>query len=86
MNDTLLQNGIDLMLYGMGSVLVFLALLALATVFMSSMVTRWFSEPEGLPDSAPKAARSPAKISAKIDENTMAAIKAAIEKHRARRR
>lgn len=86
MKDTLLQNGIDLMLYGMGSVLVFLALLAASTVFMSRMVTRWFPEPEGLPDSGPKAARSPTKTSAKVDENTMAAIKAAIEKHRARRR
>lgn len=86
MNDTLLQNGIDLMLYGMGSVLVFLALLALATVLMSSAVNRWFSEPEALPEAGPKAARPNAKASPKVDDNTMAAIKAAIEKHRARRR
>lgn len=86
MDDRLIQNGVDLMLFGMGSVLVFLALLALASVVMSSIVRRWFPEAEGLetlPDRAPGAGTSK---TAKVDDNVMAAIKAAIEQHRAKRR
>lgn len=86
MNDRLIQDGVDLMLFGMGSVLVFLTLLALAAVVMSSIVRRWFPEPEGLASAPTRAPGAASTKSAKVDDNVMAAIKAAIEQHRAKRR
>lgn len=87
MNETLIQNGMDLMLFGMGSVLMFLTLLALMTVLMSSIVRRWFPEPEGLVDVKPQSS-SPGKSSKgkKVDGRVMAAIEGAIEQHRSKRR
>jgi len=86
MNETLIQNGTDLMLFGMGTVLMFLTLLALVTVLMSSIVRRWFPEPEGLVDKKPPSNASGKKSGAKVDDRVMAAIKGAIEQHRAKRR
>lgn len=86
MNETLIQNGTDLMLFGMGSVLVFLTLLALVTVLMSSIVRRWFPEPEGLVDSKPQTPKPAQPPTAKVDDRVMAAIQGAIEQHRAKRR
>ena len=40
MSDTLMQQGVDLMLYGMGSVVVFLTLLVIAMVLMSGSISR----------------------------------------------
>ncbi len=87
MSDTLMQQGVDLMLYGMGSVVVFLTLLVIAMVLMSGGINRWFPEPE-VPleprNRKPSSANRPA--AGKVDDKTLAAIKAAIEQHRARRR
>jgi len=74
------------MLFGMGSVLMFLTLLALVTVLMSSIVRRWFPEPEGLVDTKPQPSKSGKPSGAKVDDRVMAAIKGAIEQHRAKRR
>ncbi len=88
MSDTLIQQGTDLMLFGMGSVLVFLTLLVIATVLMSGALNRWFPEAEppverkGRPSSAPAAGSS----TGQVDKKKLAIIKAAIEQHRARRR
>ncbi|MGD8174665.1 OadG family protein [Marinimicrobium sp. ARAG 43.8] len=83
MNETLLQQGLDLLLYGMGSVVVFLTLLVIATTLMSGGLSRWFPEREAPADSErrPKARRS----SSDVDGKTLAIIRAAIEQHRARR-
>ncbi len=87
MNDTLMQQGTDLMLYGMGSVLVFLTLLVIATTLLTGLIRRWFPEPEPIPSGRPAkrsgAARKPA--SAEVDDTVLKVIKAAVEKHRARR-
>lgn len=86
MSDTLMQQGIDLMLYGMGSVVVFLTLLVIAMVLMSGSINRWFPEPEAsLEPSRRKPSGSARPAGSKVDEKTLAAIKAAIEQHRARR-
>ena len=44
MQTTLIDQGLDLMLFGMGSVFSFLLLLVLATRVMSLLVNRWLPE------------------------------------------
>ncbi len=70
----LLEQGLELMLYGMGTVVVFLSLLVLATTLMSRVVARL--------SPAPVAAETAA--GATPDELTVAVISAAIHAHRAR--
>lgn len=48
MSDLLLQ-GTELMLFGMGSVFIFLTLLVFSTVLMSRLVIRFVPEPEPEP-------------------------------------
>ncbi len=77
MQNQLLQQGIELMLYGMGTVLTFLVLLIFATTIMSSLLQR-FGKPE--PAVKPAAAtKMPGN-----DDHLIAAISAAIHKYRAR--
>jgi len=73
-----MQQGIDLMLFGMGTVFVFLTLLVLVTHLMSRLIGRWLPEIE--PE---KTARRAAD---EIDPHIVAVIQAAIDKHRARHR
>ena len=78
MNDSLLQQGLDLLLYGMGSVFVFLTLLVAATTLMSALLARLFpAEPESVPASAP--------VSPAADERLLAIIQQAINQHRRRK-
>ena len=42
--NPLLQQGIELMLYGMGTVLTFLVLLIFATILMTSFLSKYFKE------------------------------------------
>jgi len=82
MQETLMQQGINLMLYGMGTVFVFLTLLVIATTFMSSMVTRFVKEEEAAPTpSAPAAPTAGA-----VNPTHLAAIKEAIKQHRERQK
>ncbi|MBR9912454.1 MAG: hypothetical protein GYB33_19105 [Gammaproteobacteria bacterium] len=79
MQEEILQQGVDLMLFGMGTVFVFLTVLVIATTIMSGVVSRLF------PDAVkplPAAAAPPPK--AGVDPKLQAIIKAAIEKHRSR--
>ena len=77
MQDSLMQQGVELMLYGMGTVFVFLALLILATVLMSAVVARFF-KPE------PSPVLPSAKTAVANDEQLVAVISAAIHKYRSR--
>ncbi|WP_027329652.1 OadG family protein [Marinimicrobium agarilyticum] len=86
MSDTLIQQGTDLMLFGMGSVLVFLTLLVIATVFMSGALNRWFPEAEPPVERKGRSSSASASSAAQVDKKKLAIIKAAIEQHRARRR
>lgn len=61
-------QGIELMLVGMGVVFVFLTALVGATTLMSRLVLRYLPSPPA----------------ADVDEATVAAISAAIERHRRR--
>ena len=80
MQGDIVSQGVELMLYGMGTVIVFLAALVVATTFMSRVITRHF--PEALPEVKAPAPRSSAAAS---DPQVVAAITAAIHQHRARR-
>lgn len=75
--DLLLQ-GVELMLFGMGFVFVFLIVLIGCIRLMSALVGRF--EP------APAAAGvSSAGGTSAVDEDTLAAIRIAVQRHRARR-
>lgn len=79
MQASIIDQGLELMLYGMGTVVVFLALLVVATTAMSSFVQRYFPEPE--PEvPAPRKPAAPAG-----DAQLVAVISAAIHQHRNRR-
>lgn len=80
MQPGIVEQGLELMLYGMGTVLVFLSLLVVATAAMSRLVERLFPEPDVAP------ARSPLPPPpAAEDPNLPAVIAAAIHRYRARR-
>ena len=46
MQDTLIDQGLNLMLFGMGTVFVFLTILVFATTVMSKLVNRFSPEAE----------------------------------------
>lgn len=74
---TLIEQGLDLMLYGMGTVFVFLTLLVIVTITMSAVIQRW------LPDDENEVALSP-NTELGVDERLVAVITAALVKHRCR--
>ncbi|MFV8783206.1 OadG family protein [Microbulbifer sp. SA54] len=79
--ETLLQQGLDITLYGMGIVFTFLLVLVICTTIMSRFITRVFPEAEPV-------AASPANQSATgaaSDLRLRKIIEAAIEQHRNRR-
>ncbi len=79
MQTTLIDQGLNLMLFGMGSVFSFLLLLVLATQVMSLLVNRWL--PEELV-SGNVAQASAGALSMTIDPKTVKAIQTAIDRHR----
>ena len=74
----LIEQGLDLMLYGMGTVFVFLTLLVFVTALMSAVIQRW------IPDRETETSASP-KASSDVDARIVAIIQAALTKHRCRR-
>lgn len=78
MQSDIVAQGLELMLYGMGSVVVFLALLVVCTTIMSTTVNRLFPEP--LP--VRRASRKTAPV--EQDEELVAVISAAVHQHRTR--
>ncbi|WP_116364594.1 OadG family protein [Parahaliea mediterranea] len=84
MQAGIIDQGLELMLYGMGTVVVFLALLVVATTFMSRLVERFFAEPEvEAPPARPVANAASAVPSG--DAQLLAVISAAIHQHRKQR-
>jgi len=78
MEVDLFQQGVDLMLFGMGTVFAFLILLVGASYLMSWVITRFFPEPVQL-----EAAVQIAPVAA-VEPRIQAVIQAAIDKHRSR--
>lgn len=83
MQQTLMQQGVELMLYGMGTVFVFLALLVLATTALSKL-TPYFIKAEAVIPAAIPAAAVPAR--AGNDPQLVAVITAAVHRYRSRQK
>lgn len=70
-----MADGLNLMLYGMGTVFVFLALLVVCTNVMSALVLRFYPE-------APVEVAPPVKSQKAQDSRMIAVIEAAVAEHR----
>ena len=82
MDNSLIDQGFDLMLFGMGTVFVFLTLLIFATTAMSKAILRWF--PEKIVE-APAPRKRPAAVTGSgVAPATLKILQAAIDKHRKR--
>lgn len=77
MDSTLISQGLDLMLYGMGTVFTFLTLLVGVTTLMSTVVNKLVIE-------QPEQAVSPATASLQsaVEPRIAKVIQAAIDQHR----
>ena len=80
MEETLITQGIDLMLVGMGTVFVFLTALVGITSLMSYIVNNWFPEDSDLEMDV--AVSIP--LQAKVDPKIVQAIQGALDQHRGR--
>lgn len=79
MKGDIVAQGIELMLYGMGTVVIFLTLLVITTTLMSRGVSRFFPEPQA-------GAQVAAQKAAGDDSQLVAVISAAIHQHRSNKR
>jgi oxaloacetate decarboxylase gamma subunit len=77
MDSTLIAQGLDLMLYGMGTVFTFLTLLVGITTLMSMIVNKLVVEVEEAP-AAPVQTSAAATVESRIAK----VIQAAIDQHR----
>ncbi|MGB1402454.1 MAG: OadG family protein [Porticoccaceae bacterium] len=78
MDSILIAQGLDLLLYGMGTVFTFLTLLVLITSTMSALVNRIATE-EAV------AAPAPSVASNAVEPRLATVIQAAIDQHRGRK-
>ena len=80
MEETLITQGVDLMLFGMGTVFVFLTALVGITSLMSYIVNNWFAEDSDLEiDGAVSLG-----LQTKVDLKIVQAIQRALDQHRGR--
>lgn len=82
MQDQLMSQGIELLVFGMGTVFVFLTVLVLITMLMSFIVQRFF------PEAAAVAKVRTARVAPNKQNNDelVAVISAAVHKHRSRQK
>ena len=76
MEATLIAQGTDLMLYGMGTVFTFLTLLVGITSLMSSVVNRL------APEETEVVSGSTAAVQGSVEPRIVKAIQAALDQHR----
>lgn len=84
MQGDIVQQGVELLIYGMGTVVLFLSLLVVATTGMSRLLTRYFPEAEIEVASGPRGVGGGDNTD--VDPAVLAAITAAIHRHRQTRR
>ena len=79
MDSEIVYQGLELMLFGMGTVVLFLALLVVVTSGMSAFITRFLPEPvpaeRGISTGGKEA-------TAKVDSQIVAAIGVAVHRYR----
>lgn len=80
MTDPLLQQGLDLMIYGMGTVFLFLTLLVTVTTVASAIIGRFF--PEGIESDA---ASTGVLTNSAVDKKLLAILQRAIDQHRGKK-
>ncbi len=80
MDNSLIQQGLNLMLFGMGTVFIFLTILIFATGGMSKVILRWFPEKIIEPPAPRKKANT--ANGASIGPATLKILQAAIDHHR----
>ncbi len=81
MQGDILNESIQLLIYGMGTVFIFLFILVLATTAMSQLIARYAPEP------APVApAKRQAKTVQSVDPDVLQAIGLAVQEYRRERR
>ena len=80
MEETLITQGVDLMLFGMGTVFVFLTALVGITSLMSYIVNNWFQEDSDLEMDGGISLG----LSTKVDPKIVQAIQGALDQHRGR--
>lgn len=81
MDAAIIEQGIDLMLYGMGTVFIFLTVLVFSTSLMSILIERFF--PEAVPVVSEKTTPV-AQVSQPVEPRTLQVIQEAIYQHRAK--
>jgi len=82
MEVDLFQQGVDLMLFGMGTVFVFLTLLVVGVRIMSWVVEKFFPEPE--PETEFSQAPLSGTMATPVDSRVLTVIQQAIQQHRAK--
>lgn len=83
----MIAQGWELLLYGMGTVVVFLALLVVTTTLMSSVISRYFPEPEPVSISRSRPGQVLSADSALVDDpQLVAVIGTAIHQYRSDRK
>lgn len=82
---SVIEQGLNLMIYGMGTVFVFLTVLVFATMILSSFITRFMPEAEPeLPKIKIQSAMSSSEPPAQRHAKAIAIIESAIQQHRAK--
>ena len=87
MQGSLMDQGLELMLFGMGTVLAFLTVLVLSISLMSWVLARYFPVVETPSIVGPSTKASPPGVlgSAAEDATLVAVISAAIHRHRSKK-
>lgn len=78
---SLVSQGLELMIFGMGVVFAFLTALVFITNFMSTVVNRFAPEPEPVPT-----APTLAPAAQGVDPKLLKVLAAAVKEHRARQK
>ncbi len=84
MESSIIERGLDLMMFGMGTVFVFLTVLIFATTAMSAVISKWFPEKVVEAAAPRKRASSSPSMGMAIAPATLNILQAAIDKHRNR--
>ncbi|MFN2329598.1 MAG: OadG family protein [Chromatocurvus sp.] len=79
MSPTLFEQGVEIMLFGMGTVIAFLTLLVITMVLMSRLLEKLY--PAATRTTLPASVPAPAAGQLKADE-LLAVITAAVHRHR----